>query len=290
MSLGIGVAGAPANKKAAPRRSQRLALTAPVDVVILKSGVPATIPGRAVDVSEGGISTILAGELRPGESVGVDFRLSTFSPPIQARAVIRHSSLMRHGLQFLAMSPEQLVTLRTWLAMSGAPLVSDAAPNPPMPPVSRQAPAPPKPHNRRLRWGLLAAGAILSTLLTTAAWWGWNYVWSEPVDASESTSNHDSSRPVVDVSSAEMEQRLIHRAIPVYPASALQAKVEGVVVLDTIIGTDGAVQHVQVLSGPDALSSAAMDAVRWWRFQPYQRNGRPVRTHTILEVDFRLNP
>jgi TonB family protein len=126
--------------------------------------------------------------------------------------------------------------------------------------------------------------------LATAAWWGWNYVWSEPVDASESTSNHDSSRPVVDVSSAEMEQRLIHRAIPVYPASALQAKVEGVVVLDTIIGTDGAVQHVQVLSGPDALSSAAMDAVKWWRFQPYQRNGRPVRTHTILEVDFRLNP
>lgn len=290
MSLGIGVARAPASYNVAPRRFQRLALTAPVDVVILKSGVPATIPGRAIDVSEGGISTILAAELRPGEPVGVDFRLSTFSPPIQARAVIRHSSLMRHGLQFLAMSPEQLVTLRTWLAMSGAPVVSDASPTPPMRSAERKVPPAPKPRSRRLRWGLLTAGAILSTLLAAAAWWGWNYVWSEPVDASESTSNHDLSRPVVDVSSAEMEQRLIHRAMPIYPASALQAKVEGVVVLDTIIATDGSVQHVQVLSGPDALSSAAMDAVKWWRFQPYQRNGRPVRTHTILEVDFRLNP
>ena len=290
MSLGTATSPVASREHTTRRKFQRLAFNVPVNVVVLKSGVPATIPGRAMDVSQGGISTVIAGELRPGEVVGMDFRLSPMSQPIQAKAVVRHSSLMKHGMQFLAIAPEHEKALRTWLRMSGVDIVDPlTAPRPST--VPAQAPVPQKtPKRRRMTWPLVIAGITLAGLLAGFAWWGWNGVWSEAVDASESNALRQENSAVVDVPSAVMEQRLIHRALPIYPAAAMQAKTEGIVVLDTVIGTDGSVQHVQPISGPDTLSGAAVDAVKWWRFEPYQKDGRAVRAHTMLEVDFRLSP
>src|SRR5581483_2818603 len=106
------------------RRFGRFAVAVPVDVV-LRSGVPSTIPGRSVDVGEGGASVVLAGEVVSGESVGVSLQLPFVLEPVQAKAVIRHQGPMRCGIQFIAMSAEQLNALRTWARMaeerSGAP-------------------------------------------------------------------------------------------------------------------------------------------------------------------------
>jgi protein TonB len=45
---------------------------------------------------------------------------------------------------------------------------------------------------------------------------------------------------------------------------------------------------VKPVSGPDALAQATMDAVRWWRYEPYLVNGRAVAVQTTVELDFRL--
>jgi TonB family protein len=265
-----------------------------VDIVVLRSGIPATIPGRALDVCEGGISAILAADLRPGEPVGVDFRLSLATEPIRAKAIVRYSWLMRYGLQFLAMAPDQEIALRTWMTMSG---VQDNRAGSPSPRQSRSQ-APPAVErtrgDRSLGWwrlGLIAGAVILSTLLGASAWWGWNNAWSEAAEASDGgRARLPVSNTVVDVPSSVMEQRLTHRTFPLYPPAALQDKTEGVVVLDAIVGPDGTVQHVTVVSGSNPLSDAAQDAVKWWRFEPYQVIGQAVKVHTMLEVTFKLTP
>src|ERR1700740_2208657 len=61
----------PLGRRVAPRR--RVAV--PVNVTVLRSGVPDAVPGRSVDVGEGGLGAVLAAELFPGELVGVEFRL-----------------------------------------------------------------------------------------------------------------------------------------------------------------------------------------------------------------------
>ena len=84
-----------------------------------------------------------------------------------------------------------------------------------------------------------------------------------------------------------MEQLVTHKVEPQYPASARQANLQGTVLLDTLIGQDGTVVKVKPVSGPEALASAAMEAVRWWRFQPYQLNGQPAEVETTVAVEFR---
>lgn len=86
-----------------------------------------------------------------------------------------------------------------------------------------------------------------------------------------------------------MEQRVVHKVDPVYPQEAEKSKLQGLVVLDAIVGADGVVRSLRPISGPDLLSQSAMDAVRWWRFLPYQLNNQPVTVETTIEVEFRLS-
>ena len=56
------------------RRALRYRVQAPLDVSVLRSGIPDTLPGRSVNLGEGGVAAVLAGELLPGEAVGVEIR------------------------------------------------------------------------------------------------------------------------------------------------------------------------------------------------------------------------
>jgi len=73
---------------------------------------------------------------------------------------------------------------------------------------------------------------------------------------------------------------------PVYPPTLRQAGITGVVSLNIVIGKDGAVRNIQVVSGPSALVAAAMDAVRQWRYEPLVLNGNPVEVSTMVDVKF----
>jgi periplasmic protein TonB len=78
----------------------------------------------------------------------------------------------------------------------------------------------------------------------------------------------------------------IDQAGNAYPLLAQRARVEGSVVLEALIGADGVIQNLRVLSGPSILAPAAQQAVRQWRFKPYLQNGQPVETRANITVIF----
>jgi TonB family protein len=73
-----------------------------------------------------------------------------------------------------------------------------------------------------------------------------------------------------------------------YPALARQMKVQGSVLLQAFVGTDGGIRDLRVLSGNPILVSAAMEAARQWRFTPYMQNGRPVETQAKITVNLSI--
>ena len=75
---------------------------------------------------------------------------------------------------------------------------------------------------------------------------------------------------------------------PNYPLLAKQMKIQGAVVLHVLIGRDGTIQHLQVLSGPTILSAAAREAVKQWRFKPYFESGQAVETEARITVNFTI--
>ena len=75
---------------------------------------------------------------------------------------------------------------------------------------------------------------------------------------------------------------------PKYPLLAKQMKIQGAVVLDALIGRDGIIQHLHLLSGPAILSAAAREAVKQWRFRPYLQSGQAVETEARITVSFTI--
>jgi len=89
--------------------------------------------------------------------------------------------------------------------------------------------------------------------------------------------------------SAGGAQGLVIRPVaPLYPASARQAHIEGTVVLQAVIGKDGNVQTVRVVSGHPMLIQAAVNAAKQWHFNPYYQDGEPVEADTQINVNFTL--
>lgn len=76
---------------------------------------------------------------------------------------------------------------------------------------------------------------------------------------------------------------------PVYPAIARATHTEGTVVVEAIISRVGTIESLRVISGPEMLRSAALDAIRAARYQPYRLNGEPIEVQTTITVNFRFN-
>jgi protein TonB len=79
-----------------------------------------------------------------------------------------------------------------------------------------------------------------------------------------------------------------HYAAPVYPAIAQAARVAGLVVIQAVIGIDGAVVDATVLRSVPLLDQAALSAVRQWRYTPTRLNGEPVAVIMTVTVNFEL--
>jgi TonB family protein len=92
----------------------------------------------------------------------------------------------------------------------------------------------------------------------------------------------------LNISTAEARGLLIKQVPPEYPAVAKAARVEGVVVLQALIGKDGQVQELAVESGSPLLQQAALDAVHQWIYRPYMINGKPKPVYTKINVVFTL--
>ena len=83
--------------------------------------------------------------------------------------------------------------------------------------------------------------------------------------------------------------RIVSRVEPVYPEEARQAGKEGLAVLDTVVASDGTVKRLKPVSGDVLLVNAAEDAVRLWKFEPYQSSGSAVAVETTITIEFRLH-
>lgn len=75
---------------------------------------------------------------------------------------------------------------------------------------------------------------------------------------------------------------------PAYPSEARSNGIQGAVVLDAVIGTDGAVQSLYLLEGNPALVPAVLEAVSKWRYVPYLLDGKPTVVDTQISVTFQL--
>jgi protein TonB len=90
------------------------------------------------------------------------------------------------------------------------------------------------------------------------------------------------------VSEGVQGARLIFGPKPPYPTLARAARVQGAVRIEAIIGTDGAVRNVRLVSGPPLLAKAALDAVSQWRYRPTMLGGNAVEVLTEITVNFTL--
>jgi TonB family protein len=83
------------------------------------------------------------------------------------------------------------------------------------------------------------------------------------------------------------EPRLVSSALPVYPIGAMQAGVQGDVVIQTTIDKEGKVVQMSVVSGPTPLRQAALDALRRWKYEPSTLDGQPVAVQMQVTIKFR---
>lgn len=90
--------------------------------------------------------------------------------------------------------------------------------------------------------------------------------------------------------SQETAEALLRPVEPVYPLLAQQANLQGSVVLLARIANDGSVESVKVESGPDVLASAAVEAVKQWKFKPHAGGEPAVPVETRITVRFTIGP
>jgi protein TonB len=92
----------------------------------------------------------------------------------------------------------------------------------------------------------------------------------------------------VNISQGVSQGLLVKKVQPVYPANALQLRVEGAVELMATVSKSGDIAGVKILSGDAQLARAAVEAVKQWKYKPYLLNGSPVEIQTQVTVNFKL--
>ena len=75
---------------------------------------------------------------------------------------------------------------------------------------------------------------------------------------------------------------------PEYPEEAQSARIEGVVILEIVIGVDGRVIQTQVIESVPGLDQAAIDAASQWQYEPVLLNGEPVEAVMNVYINFTL--
>jgi periplasmic protein TonB len=83
--------------------------------------------------------------------------------------------------------------------------------------------------------------------------------------------------------------KLIFGPKPAYPPLARTTRIQGTVKIQALIGRDGVIRNLQVISGPPLLIAAAIEAVRQWRYQATLLNAEPVEVITEIDVNFTLS-
>jgi TonB family protein len=109
-----------------------------------------------------------------------------------------------------------------------------------------------------------------------------------PLDETETAASVTRAAERVEVS-ADIPNVVTHSVTPGYPMLARQMKVQGSVILQALIGRDGLIQELQVVSGPPILAGAAQEAVKQWHFKPHYQGTETVETQAKITVNFTIS-
>jgi protein TonB len=109
---------------------------------------------------------------------------------------------------------------------------------------------------------------------------------SAATDTAAGLTSKATERVQMSVGAAEVVSRQV---TPAYPMLARQMKVQGSVTLQALIGRDGLIQDLRVLSGPPILAGAAREAVRQWHFKPHYLGTEAVETQANITVNFTIS-
>ena len=83
-----------------------------------------------------------------------------------------------------------------------------------------------------------------------------------------------------------LQRRLVQKVKPEYPNEARGAHLKGTVRLRVLIGEDGRVKETSPIEGDPALTRAATDAVRRWKYRPLRIDGEPLEVESEISVKF----
>jgi TonB family protein len=93
---------------------------------------------------------------------------------------------------------------------------------------------------------------------------------------------------LVRMSQATMQKQMLKQVNPSYPIEAKRNYVTGSVTFRVIVGKDGAVKSMKLITGPHLLVPAAYEAIRQWKYRPLLLNGEPVEVETSITINFSL--
>ena len=97
-----------------------------------------------------------------------------------------------------------------------------------------------------------------------------------------------SGSPEAPTSPGEQPPKLVQQAKPQYPQDAFDKRIQGVVMVEILIGERGEVAHAEIRKSIPALDAAALSCVRTWKFSPGARNGRAIPVVALAPVSFRI--
>lgn len=109
-----------------------------------------------------------------------------------------------------------------------------------------------------------------------------------PAQSSASDTVANAAKPVRVDQKIMQAFQLPHSHMVGYPPAARQAHVQGDVKLNVLIGKDGVVKHVEVISGPEQLTDSALQDVEHWSYRPFVLNNQPIEVETTVTVTYRI--
>ena len=225
---------------------------------------------------------------QPATRPAVELPTGISRPPIVAKK--NHASKSQAKVVAPAVSSKPVAAAATTTAAAVAPNVAVPASAPPLNATTTRTVLPPLEvevvagdNHRTVRPGTnsvhvdLQPGSAPRPVANPPA--------TKPVTASAVTTNA-AERVQMSAGAAEVVSQPVK---PGYPMLARQMRVQGSVILQALIGRDGTIQDLHVLSGPAILADAAQDAVRQWRFKPHYVGNDAVETQAKITVNFTIS-
>jgi len=255
------------------------------------------IPGRSLDLGEGGIAAILAGTVNPGDAVAVEFLLPEMGLGLQAKAVVRHHADLRCGLEFFGLSLEQQAMIRRWTRrMLEKPASTTSVVPPVAPPIEIDPVAParfqvavPVPeahpesrHRGKFLGRAVAVFALATVVAALVGWRSWHMEWVELQRQADAVAANSVQR--VKLPPGAIDPLMVHKVDAVLPEG--EPNKNGIALVHIVVAADGTVVDARPESGNEVFNRAAMEAVKDWRFQPYRVDGTPVEIETTVAVEF----